>query len=117
MILSFSLSMPNRNSWDHGWSGEGRKYVILKTFKSKKSIEKAQRLLRTGYFRYSWSDGWGAGITVREVDSIEARKLRKESKGFCGYNWMVDTILMYGKPMADHEVKEFLAHKNTCGST
>jgi hypothetical protein len=112
MILAFSLSMPNCASWNGKWSGEGKKYVIVKTFKSKKAIEKAEKLRDKGYFHYSWPDGWGAGITVKEVDSSQAAKLRKESQGFCGYDWMVSTICDYGQPMADHEVKDFLQRQS-----
>lgn len=102
MILAFELSMPGNNSWNSKWSGEGRSYVIVKTFTAKKLIEQRS-------FHYSWGDGWGARIDVREVDAAEARKLRKNSLGFCGYDWMVKTIIDYGQPMADHEVKEYLS--------
>lgn len=112
MILAFHLSMPNCSSWNGKWSGEGKKYVIVKTFKGKKSIENAEKIRDAGYFHYSWSDGWGAGITVKEVDSAQASKLRKESQGFSGYDWMVRTICDYGKPMADHEVADFLQRQS-----
>jgi hypothetical protein len=108
MILAFNLSMPNCASWNGKWSGEDRKYVIVKTFRSKEAIEKARLILDKGYYYYGWSDGWGAGIKVKEVDSRQAAKLRKESDGFNGYDWMVKTICDYGKPMADHEVDEYL---------
>lgn len=111
MILSFRLSMPGRASWNGGWSGEDRLYVITKTFTSKKSIEKARKILERGYYSYCWSDGWRAGIEVAEVTPQEAARLRKKSQGFCGYNWMVDTILDYGEPLATHEVKAFLERK------
>ena len=107
-MLVFTLSMPNCSSWDGKWSGEGRKYAIVKTFTGVKKTLKAAVIRDNGYYHYSWSDGWAAGITVKEVDSSQAAKIRKESQGFCGYDWMVDSILMYGKPMADHEVKAFL---------
>jgi len=48
-------------------------------------------------FYYNFGDGWGASVSVREVDSKEARKLRKESAGFCGYDWMVDEIRYHGR--------------------
>lgn len=112
MILAFYLSMPNCASWNGRWSGEGRKYVIVKTFRGKKQTEKAEKIRDTGYYHYRWSDGWGAGITVKQVDSSQAAKLRRESEGFSGYGWMVRTICDYGRPMADHELEEFL--KNEC---
>ena len=108
MILAFTLSMPNCASWNGKWSGDGQKYVIVKSFRGKKAIENAEKIRDTGYYHYSWSDGWGAGISVKEIDSRDATKLRRESQGFCGYDWMVETICKYGKPMATDEVQEFL---------
>jgi hypothetical protein len=29
---------------------------------------------------------------VRAVDAKEARQIRKKSEGFCGYDWMIDSI-------------------------
>ena len=106
MILAFHLSMPNCASWNGQWSGNGRKYVIVKTFRSKKAKEKAEKIRDTGYYHYRWSDGWAAGINVQEINSSQAAKLRRESQGFSGYDWMVDTICLYGKPMARHEIIE-----------
>jgi hypothetical protein len=108
MILAFYLSMPNCASWNGRWSGEGRKYVVIETFRGKASTAKAEKIRDTGYYHYSWQDGWGAGITVKEVDSSQAARLRKESQGFCGYEWMVRSIIEYGQPMADHEIDAFL---------
>ncbi len=93
MILSFELSMPNVNSWNGKWSGEGTLYAIVKNFgRSKKADDKAQNILDKGYYHYNFGDGWSAGISVRQVDTKEAAKLRRKSSGFCGYDWMVKSI-------------------------
>jgi len=97
--------MPNRSSWNGGWSGSDKEYVIIKTFISKKDIRKAGRILSEAPYYYSWSDGWGARIDVIELDSTESRRVRRKSDGFCGYDWMVKTICEYGKILADHEIK------------
>jgi len=94
MILSFTLSMPNNNSWNGKWSGEDDLYVVVKTIRSNK---KAQEILDGSSYYYNFGDGWGASISVEEVDAAKARKLRKRSKGFCGYNWMIEDIELYGK--------------------
>ncbi len=94
MLIAFQLSMPGCASWDGKWSGEGRKYVKVESIRNK---QKAQEILEKGYYRYSFGDGWAAGITVTEVDSRTAAKLRRESDGFCGYDWMVDSIIKYGE--------------------
>lgn len=93
MILAFELSMPGRASWDGEWSGEGRPYIIIR---SRVRPSKAAELLERGYYSYGWSDGWRAGIHVRQVDGKEARRLRRLTDGFCGYDWMVDSILEHG---------------------
>ncbi len=102
-IIAFELSMPNVGSWNGKWSGAGRCYAIVKSYTSIKAKEKAQTILAKRSYYYRWSDGWGASVGVREVDSQEARKLRKASQGFCGYDWMVDSIEKHGKIYASHD--------------
>ena len=109
MYLAFFLSMPGCPSWNGRWSGEGRTYVIIKQFKTKKSMIKAAKILSEGYYHYSFGDGWAAGITVKEVSGSEVRKLRKASVGFAGYDWMVDSIIDYGEIMNSAQVKAHLA--------
>lgn len=108
MQLAFILTMPNRGSWNGGWSGEGDLYCIVKSFTTRKEIAKAEEMIAKRNFYYSWSDGWGANIEVKAVDHSESAKLQKKSKGFCGYDWMVNTIILYGKALADHEIDEYL---------
>ena len=106
MILAFTLNMPSRNSWNGKWSGDERCYVILKTFKSQKACAHAAEMVAHGSYHYNWSDGWGARIDVSTVGtSVEAARLRKKSNGFCGYDWMVDSIINYGIIMDDAQVK------------
>jgi hypothetical protein len=97
MILSFTLSMPQNNSWNGKWTGESSLYARTINFgKSKKAAEHAQSILKTGYFRHDFGDGWAAGISVKEVSAKEAAMIRKKSDGFCGYDWMIDSIKTYG---------------------
>lgn len=97
MTLTFILSMPGNNAWNGRWSGQGNLYAIVKTFTGKKATAKAEAILAGRYYSHNFGDGWRAGIEVRSVDSAEARKLRKDSRGFCGYDWMVANILDHGK--------------------
>ncbi len=93
MILAFTLSMPGVNSWNGKWSGEGRLYAKVINFgRTKKAIAKASEILDIGYFRYNFGDGWSAGVKVTEVDAKEAAKIRRNSKGFYGYDWMIESI-------------------------
>lgn len=107
MLISFELSMPGNNSWNGKWSGEGRKYVrIVNVGASKKAAAKYGALVQTGYFSYDFGDGWRAGVTVTEVDAVAARKLRKQSAGFCGYEWMIESIRYNGKILSDKQRRE-----------
>lgn len=106
MILLFLLTMPNRGSWNGGWSGSGNYFAIIrKTGNSKADRERAAKVLAHGSYYYRWDDGWGANVSVKEVSEAEARIARKKSKGFCGYDWMVDSIMERQKILADHEIK------------
>lgn len=116
MTLAFILNMPGNNSWNGKWSGEGRLYAIVKTFRGGPQECKAAELVAKGSFGYDFGDGWYARIDVRKVDSAEARKLRKDSQGFCGYDWMVDSILNYRKILRDDQVADFLAKQEVVKS-
>ena len=109
-ILSFELTMPNRGSWNGQWSGQDKKYYVIKKVSDKyiASKDHFKELLKDGYdnFYYRWSDGWGANVRVEIIDSKEAAKRRKISKGFCGYDWMIDSILFYGKITTETERKK-----------
>jgi hypothetical protein len=103
--LVFTLTMPGRASWNGKWSGEGNLYAITKTFGSSKKAQEKIRSLDGKSFDYAWPDGWRACVEVKEVDAREAQRIRKRSKGFHGYGWMVDSILNYGAIYATHDEK------------
>lgn len=95
MIIAFELSMPNVGSWNGRWSGESKRYIIRKTIRSQDDIKKAQSLI--GYHYYNFGDGWGANVCVEQINAKEANKRRKISKGFCGYEWMINSIMEFNK--------------------
>ena len=90
-MIVFELSMPNKGSWNGKWSGEGRPYIRVK---DERSVPKD---LWNKDFYYTWDDGWSACVSLRRVPATEARKLEKASVGFCGYDWMIKSILEYGE--------------------
>lgn len=105
MNVCFTLTMPNRASWNGRWSGEDRFYAVIEKFRdTKKHRAKARELLEKGSWYYRWDDGWGAIITAKEVTPAEARTIRRKSNGFCGYEWMIKSILNYGAIYADHQI-------------
>lgn len=98
MLLSFTLSMPSNNSWNDKWSGEGNLYArVVNVGNTLKARAKADELLGKGYFHYNFGDGWAAAVMVKRVDGKEARRIRKETKGFCGYDWMIESIRSKGR--------------------
>ena len=104
----FTLNMPNVGSWNGKWSGEGRNYIIKKSVTDKKFDELKEKGGSSFSWYYSWSDGWGALVTCREIKKGERLK---KSDGFCGYDWMVMSIMDYGKIMATHEIKAMNENK------
>jgi len=109
MILSFVLSMPGVSSWNGKWTGEGNLYARVVNFgKTKKGEAKAKEILDKGYFHYSFRDGWSAGVTVKEVDAKTAAKIRRKTKGFYGYDWMIDSIRRDMTIMSPSERREGL---------
>lgn len=96
MILAFTLSMPGCASWNGRWSGEGKLYAKTVQTRGRLKDETAHAIAETGYYHYSFGDGWTAGVSVKQVDTAEARRLTKASQGFCGYDWMVDQIIRHG---------------------
>ena len=98
MMICFELFMPGRNSWNGRWSGEDRVYArIVNLGRTKKARVKGEAIIQGGAYSYAWSDGWCARVVVREVDAAEANRIRKRSAGFCGYDWMIDSIRYHGE--------------------
>lgn len=96
-ILKFTLTMPNNNAWNGQWSGAGTEYNIVKDLgRSKAAADKADKLLNHKTWYHSFGDGWGANVSVELISAKEAEKARKMSAGFCGYDWMVASILKNG---------------------
>ena len=88
--------MPGCNSRNGRWSGQDKLYCLVRSFTGKKGELKAKAISDHGYFTYNFGDGWRAGIRVAIVDPVQAKRLRKASQGFCGYEWMVESIINDG---------------------
>lgn len=86
-MIIFTLSMPNRGSWNNKWSGDGKVYARTRHNKVVPPDVVGKD------FYYTWSDGWTACVSVEKVDTKEANKIMKKSVGFYGYDWMIDSII------------------------
>ena len=80
----FELSM-NRSSWN----SRGDIYTVAKTL-SEKFMKEKEIIGKS--FSYNFGDGWVAYVKVREAKFRE-----KASNKFCGYNWMINSILFHGE--------------------
>lgn len=91
-MLLFTLSMPNIGSWNGKWTGSTKIYA-----RTRNPSIKIQKELDGKYFLYQWNDGWTAQINCKKVLAKDAKKIMKNSSGFCGYDWMIDSILKNGE--------------------
>lgn len=96
MIICFELTMPNVGSWNGKWTGADKKYYLFKTVSKDAGKTLLENKDRNSWY-HNFGDGWGALVSAEQVTSQEKRKLSKISSGFCGYDWMVDSILEHGE--------------------
>jgi len=101
MLVSFELTMPSNSSWNSKWNGDEKKFYVVEEI-SKRWIgqqEYFNTLVAKGKddFSYDFGDGWIANIEVEIIDNDEAKKRRKLSAGFAGYEWMIRSIKTYGE--------------------
>ena len=87
--------MPKCGSWDGKWNGENDLYAITKSFVGEKT-KKIFDIIDKNFF-YNFGDGWLTKINVKVIDQNEKRKINRLSKGFCGYEWMVNSLIEHGK--------------------
>ena len=88
-MIVFELTMPRNSSWNGKWSGDGDVHIIAMPNR----LVPKDRIGKSYY--YDFGDGWCACIDVIKMsgNSNEYRKMKRNNRGFCGYNWMVDSII------------------------
>jgi hypothetical protein len=98
IYISFQLTMPNVGSWNGKWTGAEKQYYAIQRFSKKNNRPFA--LLENNKSKswyYNFGDGWGANVKMEIVDRVEAKRREKISSGFCGYEWMIESILKFNK--------------------
>jgi hypothetical protein len=73
---------------------------------SKQEAEKILAGKERNSWYYNFGDGWGASVSVVKVLAGEKNKRERISKGFSGYDWMIDEILKYGRILERQERQE-----------
>ena len=89
-MIVFELTMPNVGSWNGKWTGADQRYIRTR---DERTVPK--ELWGKDFF-YHWSDGWTACVSVSRMKSSEAVKLERKSAGFCGYDWMIKSLIADG---------------------
>lgn len=106
----FTLSMPNVGSWDRKWSSEGTLFCRVRSYPFRKNSKQINPALANVMSKdscyYDFGDNWGASVSIRECSRNEKSKFQKLSKGFCGYDWMIDEIEQYGRILTLQERDE-----------
>jgi len=103
--IAFILSMPNVGSWDGKWTGEGDFHCLVRSYTHTKESPNSEYLnviSKTSHY-YSFEDGWGASVRTEEIKGNQISKYKRLSKGFHGYNWMVDEIEEHGRILTRSE--------------
>ena len=103
-MIAFELSMPNRGSWDNKWSGDDRRFIRVR-----RQNEVPKEYWNKDYY-YKWDDGWTARVSVTKVSGVDAKRLKNKSSGFCGYDWMIDSIIKHGYIATKRELEEGLTN-------
>lgn len=87
--ILYNLYDTNWNTWNGKHNLKGGYYMVEKLQK-KNNVEE-------GCYHYNFGDGWALNIEVSYISKYDANKYRKESNGFRGYGWMVESIKNHGK--------------------
>jgi hypothetical protein len=90
-IIQFTLTMPNIGSWNGHWTGEDELFAKCRSY-GKQDTEKIMQGKPQRSWYYNFGDGWGANVDAKIITAKEARTIRNKSHGFCGYDWMIDSI-------------------------
>lgn len=89
--LAYKLTMPHANTVSGRWTREKDLHCRVQRVREA-NWDNVKRLVGNTYF-YDFSDGWVAQIDVTLVNEKRAKELKRQSTGFCGYEWMIKSIL------------------------
>lgn len=90
--IKYQLTMPGVGSWNGKWTGDSRYYVKVRKYSDVRDAEKVKKILANKSYYYGWGDGWGANVKVELIDGQQSIREKRKSDGFCGYEWMIDSI-------------------------
>ncbi len=88
-----------------------RKRTIVKTYRKRADIKRAEDAVANSPHIYKWPDGSEAVIHVEKIGSRAARSIRRISPSLFGWEWMADTIVSHGKPL---RLKDIQKEREAC---
>ena len=95
--LSYTLTIPRNNSWNNKWSGDNQLFCRIRKIREPAVKTSSEYQLAGQSFFYDFGDGWTACIKVKEVTLAEANNLKKNSRGFSSYDWMIASLIKNGE--------------------
>ena len=100
--LIFTLTMPHVNTWNGRWSGEDKNHVKVKSMRNE-DYKKLPDIVGHS-FHHRWKDGWCACVSVALAENAkEANRIARNSDGFMGYEWMISSLLQFGKILYEND--------------
>lgn len=84
------------------------KFLMMGDSNSKEPNIDELKAIDTGInmLNFDFGDGWGANVRAEIINGAGATKRRKNSKGFAGYDWMVQSIIFYGEITTETQRKK-----------
>lgn len=93
-FLVFELTVPRAGSYNGKWSQADKRHILVRDVPITRYRYKYSDFDNKTW-TYNFGDGWVASIKCTVCDRYVASEYRKISGDFCGYEWMVDSILNY----------------------
>lgn len=86
MILEFTLTMPNKGSWNGRWTGDNAGHRVYRNVPKSHAL----KLLEQEDFYHEFGDGWMACVSV-------TKSKRKKDTYFRGRLYMVNELIKLGR--------------------
>ena len=112
-VLLFEYGHTSVGSWNGDWAGRGATYakqvaVDAKKLKELKELGVSTEIGSKSSFFYDFGDGWKAKVWMTVGYKKDFKDIMKVSKGFLGYDWMIDEILSFGRILSKDERKQVI---------
>lgn len=93
--------------YDTNWNtryysgGNDRNFSILRVWNATET-KKLGLVDKCKGYHYNFGDGWALNVELRKCSNSELKQYKKECNPYHSYQWMVDSILKFGKIDKDY---------------